>query len=176
MKYYLLISIMLCVFAAGCTEPSAGTSRQLGNVEYELAFAEAKEVLSQYFSIQSADPDTGIINCRPGTVQLGGERLLGGSDARHLAKMRLRRVQGVVVSHLSIAIQRQGREGYGVSSFRSPSEENYRGVPDLTPAQTQGATTSDQNAIWQTQRQDKSLEIQILAELMERLHPTGLMR
>ena len=171
MKILVLIAILLCGFGAGCIEPSAGTSRQLGDVQYEVAFVEAKDVLSQYFSIKDSDPDTGIINCRPGKVQAGRERLLGSSAARHVAKMRLRREDGAIVAHLSIAIQRQGREGFGMGSLRRPGEDDYTGVPDHTPAEREGATTPEQNDVWQTQRQDKALEIEILSQLRERLHP-----
>ena len=91
-----------CLAAAilgGCNLPTPGTTRTLGDVEYAAAFAAAREVMVQNgFSIAAADPDTGVIEARPTPVEARGERILGGSPARHLAKVSLQRKGGQVVA------------------------------------------------------------------------------
>jgi len=166
---WLICLVLPAGLLVGCVEPSAGTSRPLGDVGYELAFTEAREVLREHFTIGRADPDTGIIECNPQPVNLHGERLLGGSNARHKARMRVRKESGGIVANLSVAVHRQGREGY--RAFGHPDESSYSGVPNRTPAELEGATTPDQNEAWRTTRQDKGLEVRILGDLYRRLHP-----
>jgi hypothetical protein len=159
-------------FAAGCGEQMQGTSRPLGDVEYPLAFEASRDVLSDYFSIAEADAATGTIRCRPRPIEEPSDRLLSGSQAaRHLCRMQLRKQDGGVHGTLSIAIQRQGSEAY---LSRRRSDENYRGIPDQTPAQLEGATTPEQNDVWRTVRQDKAMEMRLLGEIREKLHPAGL--
>ena len=161
-----------CLAAAilgGCNLPAPGTSRTLGDVEYAAAFAAAREVMIQDgFSIAAADPDTGAIEARPLLVEARGERILGGSPARHLAKMSLQRKGGQVVARASVALQ---REGSAVQIARAPAVENYDSVPNRTPAQDLAATTPEQNEDWATERYDHAVERRLLDELYQALHP-----
>ncbi|MFP4356315.1 MAG: hypothetical protein ACLFUJ_14450 [Phycisphaerae bacterium] len=158
------------LWLAGCGNEMQGTSRQLGDVPLPMAFAASRDVLSDYFSIASAQPDTGLIRCRPKPIDSPSERLLSGArPARHVCTMQLRQEGQTVVGTLSIAIQRQGSEAYQAVRMQ---EENYGGVPDRTPAQMEGATTPEQNDVWTTTRQDKNLEMRLLGEIRQRLQPS----
>ena len=154
-------------FLVGCAE-STGTTRSLGAVEPALALATAQEVMSQYFSLEPPDPDTMTISARPKAIKAKNDRILGGSPARQIATLRLRREGGVVVAYVSVTEQRQRSQMH--RSLRE-EEENYSGVPDRTPAYDEGATTASQNQTWETRRQVPSLEAQILDDLYKALHP-----
>ncbi len=103
-------AIMLALMTlAGCNAAPEGRIRELGNVSYTDAFAAANDVMKQYYTVENADPSTGVIQARPLAVDEKGERLLGGkSPARQVAKVTLRKENGVVVAYASVAVQRQG--------------------------------------------------------------------
>jgi len=167
LRLTLIISAGLAIIA-GCSEPVPGRSRDLGAVNYDDAFAAASKAVSQYFSIESADPAGGLITSRPKPADAPGERLLGASPARKLAVVRIRRRGDRVIAHASVALQRQGSAVFRQSS---PPAENYEGLPYQTPAQLEGATTAEQNQAWRTERYDHPLEITILDDLYKSLHP-----
>ena len=152
----------------GCTASTPGTPRILGKVDYASAFATGREVMAQHFSIASSDPDTGVIEARPKPVEARGERWLGGSPARHLAKMSIRRKDGQIVAHLSVALQ---REGSAIHRTMAPGAEGYDSVPHGTPADAAAATTPEQNEDWRTEKYDHALERAILDELYKALNP-----
>lgn len=162
------VCVLLTVVLSGCNLRTAGTPRALGDVEYASAFATGREVMGQHFSIASADVETGVIQSRPRPVKVRGERLLGGSPARHVATLRIVRRGGEVVAYASVVLQ---REGSSVYQTRPRDAENYDSVPDLTPAEELAATTPDQNEVWRTERHDRALERRILDDLYKALHP-----
>ena len=164
----ILAGLVAAGTLVGCTEPMAGRSQPLGTVEYGLAFATAREVMAEYFSIASADPDTGIIQSRPKPVAARAERLLGGSPARQVARMRLRRQGEQVVAHLWVALQRQGS---AVLREMRVARDKYDSVPNETPAEIEAATTPEQNETWRTRGYDHRLERTILTELYKALNP-----
>ncbi len=154
---------------AGCGQTPPGTLRAMGTVSPESAFAAANDVMGQYYSIESADPRTLTITSRPKDVQARGERLLGGSPAREIATLTIRREAGEAAAYLSIMIQRQGSAGY--RQFRT-MHEDYSSVPDQTPAEAEAATTGQQNEAWQTTGFDHPKEATILSDLYNALHPS----
>jgi hypothetical protein len=111
-----------------------------------------------------------VIVSHPIPVEARGERLLGGSPARHLARLQLQRKNGLVVAHLSIALQ---REGSAIRRTMPAPEENYSSVPNRTPAEESAAVSPEQNEAWQTEQYDRAMERGILDELYKALHPKG---
>lgn len=165
----LLAAVLGLALAAGCDQALPGTTRNLGPVQYDQAFCAAREVLSQYYSIESADAGSGKIIARPQTVDAPADRVVGSSPARHLTQMRIRREGPCVSAFASVALQRQTTE-----SFRERQRvggDNYSSVPDQTPADKEAATTADQNDVWITQRYDHAAESRMLDDLFRRLHP-----
>lgn len=165
------VSIVIAVLTgllAGCNLPTPGRTRVLGNVPYASAFATARETMAQYFSIESADPDTGQIVSRPKPVKARAERLLGGSPARHVATMHIRRKDGVILAQLSVALQ---REGSTLLRASGRPEENYDAVPNDTPADETAAVTPAQAEAWRTDSYDHALERRILNDVYMALHP-----
>lgn len=155
---------------AGCSMSTPGISRELGSVDYGSAFAAAREVFSQHYPVAEANADTGVIKARPVPVDERGERILGGkSPARQLATLSLRRKNGLVIAHASVAVQRQGSEP--LRRMRVSREEDYSSVPHQTPAELEGATTPEQNETWTTQRYAHDRERMILDDLYRALHP-----
>ena len=165
---YTMIALLAGVILAGCGQPTPGRTRMLGQVRFEAAFASAREVMAQYFSVAEADADTGVIRSRPQPVEAPAERLLGGSPARQVATLRLYAEDGQMVAQASVAIQREGSAGY---RQRNVAADSYDTVPNKTPADADAATTAEQNQVWQTERYDHALESRILADIYAALHP-----
>ena len=97
----------------GCSGgPSPGSTMQLGTVEQvspQLAFTTAKDVMAQYFPIQSADPDTGTIKCQPAAVKDRQERLLGASPTRQVATIQIFSSEGQTMATVTVAAAVPGR-------------------------------------------------------------------
>ncbi len=165
----IVVTLLLSAVLTGCTEQH-GSSKSLGDIGYASAFASGREVMSQYFSVESADPSTGEIKSRPKEIELKGERLLGGSHARQVAVLRLNRKNGKVVAHAMVSVQRQGSD---VFRQMKVANENYDSVPNQTPAEIEAATTPEQNETWQTEYFDHSLENKILEDLYKALSPAS---
>ncbi len=165
----LIILVGVGGIAGGCAEPAPGTTRSLGAVKYQHAFNTARETMGQYFSIASAESDMGVISSRPKPVQERPERILSGSAARKVARMRLRREDRNVIAYLEIAIQR-----HGTTEFRrmGPAQHKYDTIPDETPAETDAAATAEQKDVWIVDRYDHALERTILEDLYRKMHPS----
>ncbi len=159
---------ILAAATVGCNTATPGTSRSLGAVEYTKAFVAGKDVMSQYYSVASADAEKGIIRARPKPTDAPKERILGGSPARHLATLRLRDEGKAVIAYATVALQRQGGEVLGGMPAQ---EENYTTVPNRTPAERTAATTVEQNESWRTVEYDHQVERAILRDLFGALHP-----
>jgi len=164
--------IMMAVVAAGllggCNQALPGSSRQMDTVDYPAAFAAAREVMSQYYSLESHDVDSGIIQGRPKEIDAPHERILSGSPARQVATMRLRKEGDGIVAYASVAVQRQGRQ---VLQQLRPGTDSYTSVPNETPAEREAATTVEQNESWRTHGYAKDVEAKILQDLYRSLHP-----
>ena len=150
--------------------PGRGSDRNMGDTSYQQAFATARQVMGQYYSIESANVNTGLIKCKPKLTQAGNERLLGGSPSRQIATMEISQKSGAVVAQVLVLQQRQGssaRQQMGYSSER----HNYTGRPgDQTPADLGAATTAKQNQAWENEKSLPNVEIKILDDLYKALH------
>ena len=72
------------------------------------------------------------------------------------------------MARLTITIQRQGSEAS--RTFRA-RQEDYSGMGRQTPADLEGATTPEQNQLWETCRYDHMLERAILRDIARQLSP-----
>jgi len=165
---WIVVAVVGACVAAGCSQPTPGTSRSLGTVDYASAFAAANEVMAQYFSVESSDPESGIIQSRPKPVRAPHERLLGGSPARQVATLRIHPEGKTVVAYATVALQRQG--GAVLRHIR-PGTDNYDSVPNQTPAEREGATTVEQNESWRTHAYAHEVERKILQDIYRSLNP-----
>ncbi|MFP3937069.1 MAG: hypothetical protein ACLFVW_01915 [Phycisphaerae bacterium] len=164
----LLLASAATIVSVGCGGQSPGTTRTLGEVDYTTAFATAREVLAENgFVVESANPDTGVIRTRPRPADAAGERLLGESQARQLATLRLRKENGQVAADLAVAQQRQDSEVFRQMSGPSQS---YTGVPSNTPAEMEGPSDPQQRRAWRTDTYRGDIERMILEELYLSLH------
>lgn len=166
---WMIVGVVAAV-AAGCGEPTPGTSRNLGAVPYELAFVSAQDVVSQRYSVIEADPATGVITTRPRPVGTESGVLGGSADAREVATLRMRREDENVVAHLSVAMERKRST---VSRRMMQDQENYSGVPNTTPADVDAASTPEQRDLWQPERYLHHIERRLLQDLFARLHPSA---
>ncbi len=159
----VVLSVVAVVTMAGCASMTPGRSRDLGQVNYQDAYGTAREIFRDHFPIATEDPVTGVIVSQPVAAEATPERLLGGgSDARKVATLRIRRENGRVVAQLAVAIERRGGEIYHRSVI---DRENYDSVPDETPAQRDAAVTPEQSDVWEVRGYDHTAERQILAEI-----------
>jgi hypothetical protein len=165
----LVVAVLAAgLMVGGCNQEFQGSSRSLGTVDYTSAFATANEVISQYYPVESADPATGVIQCRIKDVKAANERLLGGSPARQVATMKIVREGKDVTAYVTVALQRQGGD---VFSAMPHVDENYSGVPDRTPAENDAATTPEQNEPWRIYSYDHQAELKILEDLARAVGP-----
>lgn len=164
----LMLTVATAALAVGCNGQSPGTTRMLGDVDYTAAFVSAREVLAANgFVVESANPDTGEIRTRPKFAEAGGQRLLGESQARHVATMRLRRRDGQLAAELAVAQQRQDAE---VHRRMAGARERYDGVPSETPAEMEAPASPEQRHTWRTETYRHDIERRILEELYLSLH------
>ncbi len=163
----LLPVLLLAACAAGCSQEPPGTVRYLGNVDQAMAFATSREVLSQYYPIAEADPETGVIKCLPADAKGPGERLLGGSPMRHVAKLELIKVPGGISARVDVAVQRQG----GAIHRSVATNDSYDGVNNQSPVDIDAATTPQQNESWRTTSHSYDMQRRILDDIYQRLHP-----
>ena len=165
---WIAVALVAAGLATGCNQPMPGSSMPLGQVDYTSAFAAAKETMSQYYSIESANPHTGVIEARPKAVDAGKERILGGSPAREVATMSLQQEGKQVVAYATVAVQRQGA---AVLRQPRPGLESYDTVPNQTPAEGEAATTIDQNESWRTHSYSHGVERKMLQDLRRAVGP-----
>ena len=162
-----LVASLAAIVLVGCNA-TPGSQRPLGQVNYPTAFAEARQVMQTHFTIAQADADTGVIRAQPKRVDTApGQLLTTPGPTRQVATMHLKQREGQLVAFLDIAIQRQSADSYRVFY---EERERYSDVPNQSPAMQEAATTPEQNQLWQTERNDKTLERKILQELYARLH------
>jgi len=166
------LGVALAAGAVGCGEAVPGRSRSLGEVDLALAYATARELLAteHNFSIEPGRRGEGIVRTRPKPISAERDRLVGSSPARQVATIRLRRDGEEVVAHASVAVQRQRAE---VRRQMHDVAENYDTVPNTTPSEEGAALTIEQRQSWETVDYDHALEVRILDELYQALHPGG---
>lgn len=177
------MTLMACLCAAmltiGCDKttgldhglaPGQGITRSLGDTTYPQAFAAARQVFSQYYSIQTADPITGKILGKPKKTAAQKERLISGSPAREIATLYLTEKPNGVIAQCYVQLQRQGSDSFNNMGF-SHERRDYGGNPGRdTPAGDTAATTAAQNEEWQTQRSMPDIENKILQDIQTLLH------
>ena len=161
----------MSAIAGGCSGTAPGITRGLGNVPYDQAFAASKEVMGQYFSVESASPETGKIKSRPLDLPPARERLVSATSRRQIATLTLKQGAGEVIARLAVANYSQGQDVYEQTR---PMRENYSGVPDQTLAEGTAAVTPAQNQAWRLTGYDAFMERTVLEDIFHRLHPAAL--
>jgi len=158
------------MLGGGCGGSLPAASRNLGAVDSSSAFAAARDVMSQYFTLDQEDPDLGRITTQPKLLQQRPDKLLTTSGrARQKAALRLVREGKDLVAYLTITVERQES---APARRLEMSRENYSSVPDQTPAETGAAATAEQNEVWTLQTYDAALANTILQDLSDRLRTT----
>jgi len=172
MMIRLMMLTSLAALLVGCAGSQPGSTRALGAVEYDRAFAAARSTLAQYsFSVMEADPDSGVILSRPTYVD-HERRVLGVTPTRKVARMKLTQGRDGVTVRLAIEVQQEMTQSYASDTAAIGLSNTYSGVPNDTPAQSTGATTLDQNTTWRRVHYDRQLERTILNDLAQTLGVT----
>ncbi|MFP4104518.1 MAG: hypothetical protein ACLFVU_00375 [Phycisphaerae bacterium] len=166
----LLTATLLVACCWGCNTTTPGDQVSLGDVNYQAAFAGARQVMRTHFPVASADPESGVIRSRPVPADPDENRILGGtSPARKVATMKVQEKEGEVFAHLSVAIQQQESS---IHRVMPNTTGEYDAVPDETPAQMEAATTAEQNESWITRSYDSAMQRRMLEELYLLLRPS----
>ena len=178
MKYIALFVSIAAVVVAGCNNinevgdglpTNRGTSRMFAGSSREQVFTTARRVLSQYYSVSSADPITGVIKTRPKEIAAAKDRLLGNSPARQIATAQVQSEDGGVIVQVLVVQQRQGTEIIKTVGY-SQERYNYSGDPGrVTPADEGAATTQQQNETWEFEKELKDVENRILDDIAMKL-------
>ncbi|MCK4627033.1 MAG: hypothetical protein KAV00_17100 [Phycisphaerae bacterium] len=163
-KTPFLLVVLFVLFTVGCQGPQF-SSEPLGEVDYAEAFRAGKRVMAQYFSIASADAESGKIISRPKAVDAARDRLLGTTPARKRAQMQIRQKGDMVFADVQVYIQRQ--DVAAIRQMQPVTVDND--VPNRTPADEAAAVTTEQNQAWETTGRDHQLEQKILADLFRAL-------
>ena len=170
----IMVALLGLGLLAGCDAASTpGTTRMLGTVDYDTAFRTARTVLARHFSIENAEPLTGVITSRPKEIENRPAGLIGitQGQTRQVAHLRVQRAGGQIMARLAVAVQTLGTPGVRRQVFGTG--ENYDSVPNKSPAEVEGATTPDQNDEWATRRYDGRREAEILNEIYRELNPAA---
>ena len=163
MLHRVCVVALLLTGLAGCASKTPGTSRSLGDVDYDEAFAASRQVMAQYFPLAQIDEQKGLIISQP--TPLAQQRLVGGSQVRQVAQVRLHREPSTVVIQASVQVQRQS-----AAMFRQMRSAGADSASLMTPAELEAATTADQNEVWTVLRQDQPLEARLLEQIFSRAH------
>lgn len=158
------------LIGCGGSGGEAAQSRLMGPMRLTDAFAAAEAVFARHFEIASSDAERGVIESQPKAVNARGERVLGNSPARQIARLRVFAEHGNVIARLAITQQRQETD---VQSVVAPPGEAYNSVPNQSPSAGLAATTDKQNLLWRDERRMRAEEARILQELFDALHPEG---
>jgi len=161
---WTVVLLVGAAMAGGC-QSHRYASEPLGDVGHAQAFRAGKAVLSQHFSIASADEAAGKLVSRPAPVDAGRDRLVGSSPARQVATMRIREEGQQIYADIRIDIQRQD---LGAMRHMQPVTVDNQ-LPNQTPAQRSAAVTPDQDQAWQNTGRNERLERLILDEVMAKL-------
>lgn len=174
MKRTMLLASIAAMLIAGCQNmnqmneglaTNRGTSRIYADSSREQVFTTSRRVLSQYYSVLSADPSTGIIKARPKKIAADKDRLLGNSPARQLATIQVQSEDGGVIVQTLVIQQRQGTNIIKTVGY-SQERYNYSGEPGkVTPADEGAATTPQQNETWEFEKELKDVERRILDDI-----------
>ncbi len=164
MKKLRLLLVAIVAGIVGCQGPQF-SSEPLGEVDYAEAFRAGRTVLGQYFSIASADAESGKIVSRPKAVDAARDRLLGTTPARKVAQMRIRQKGEMVFADVQVYIERQDVDA--IRQMQPLTVDND--VPNRTPADEAAAVTAEQDQRWQRTGRDHQLEQKILADLFRAL-------
>ncbi len=182
MKHFttlVLTAVAILIAVTGCAKmdindgglaPGRGSSRNLGDTSYQQAFASGRMIMAQYYSIDSANVNTGIIKGKPKLTKAGRERILGNSPSRQIATMEITQEGGTVLAQVLVMQQRQGASAMQRMGY-STAGRNYNGRPgDETPADLNAASTAKQKEAWENEKPLHSVEGKILEDLFKALH------
>jgi hypothetical protein len=171
LNLFAAVALVAAAFTAGCSIPNPGTVRQLGNVNYDTTLDTARQVFAKYYSIESVDPDKGVIISSPKDHEGPSGRIFAKeTSVREIATMRVTRTDKGVMAQVSVEVQKLGTDAIRQSTLTG---ENYSEVPDKSPAQGEAANTYEQSQTWFFDHYNKGEEGKILADLYSALHSGG---
>lgn len=178
MRHITLFALTASFIVAGCQHMSQvqeglptnrGTTQIFADNSREEVFTTARKVISQYYSVKSSDPITGVIKCRPKKLAAGKDRLIGNSPARQLATLQVQSEDGGTSVQVLVIQERMGTEIIQTVGY-SQERYNYSGAPgETTPADEGAATTPEQNETWEFEKELKDVELRILSDIAKDL-------
>ena len=170
--YFTAISLALA--SAGC---NGGTDvidtfshRRFENTTQQAVYLAAQATMSEYFRIELADDDTGVIRSVPTIVpaaaedRLLGRRLSSPRQVRKIAEIRIEPIDSIIVVRCGVLVQRSEP----TRSLAYAPQRSIDDLPNQTPLQESEGRDDQSNLAWSAAGYDHKLEREMLAAIAER--------
>ena len=167
--------LLMLVGACGCSGPKATTLNysvlRLADAPEEAVFDAAAQAMREHFDVLRADRARGVIESAPieavGSARSGrlGDVVAMPRRERRVAEIRLEPLGSSVKVFCRVLVQEHNTQAMQMHR----SEHRLDDLPTDTPADRDGATTTEQNSVWRTRRHDRDLETRILRAIREQL-------
>ncbi len=171
----LFLAGLLTIGAAGCTEPKPTALNynviRLSPASRAAVFDAATQALREHFTIRRADRAAGILETVPietvGTEPSGrlGDVVAVPRRERRTAEVRVEKTGAMVKVFCKVLVQECDTQAHQMFT----REHALHDLPTDTPAERDGATTTEQNAVWRNKRRDRTLENQILRAIQDQV-------
>lgn len=171
--HWWTLSVAGVCCACGCAAPGAAlrdySVRPLPAGQTDAAFGAAEGVLLELgYEIRERDPAAGRLETVP--IESTEATMSEGASLR---TARLRRVVQVRVMrdgeqariYCNVSVQQLRTEAHRWLAFDRSSSD----TPGQTPIEREAATTTEQNAVWETVDRDRAVERAILSAVLDRL-------
>ncbi|MFH0979972.1 MAG: hypothetical protein V2A79_00350 [Planctomycetota bacterium] len=172
---WLLLPALLVIGVAGCSAPQATALNysvlRLADASQAAVFDAAAQALGEHFTIRRSDRVAGMLEAVPMEgVGKGSRGRLGDVVAvprreRRVAEVRVESEGNLVKVFCKVLVQEYDTQAHQMFN----REHALSDLPTDTPADRDAATTTEQNAVWRTQRRDKALEDRILRAVREQV-------
>lgn len=169
---FLIASAAVVTGACEEPRPTAGgyTPLRQRSVSPAAAFAAAEQALGERFPIETRDPQSGLLTTAAVDSHATQASRFGGvlSTPRRVRKTARVRVEpaGDGVNIWCKVILEENETG---AHALFAQEHSLSDVPSDTPADRDGATTTEQNTVWRYKGRDRRLEREIRRAIQELL-------
>lgn len=168
------LCIMAVLTSGGCASSALSLQnfgvRRVQSADAAALLRKAENVLKQAgFQIDKSDRRAGVLETKPRAVSpeeahRAPWRTAGSQPPmRRVARVQVERSGDVISVYCRVVWQEQSTETHRMFQH----DRELSDLPDDTPIEREGATTTEQNTVWRTVRRDKPAERRILDTIVE---------
>ncbi len=170
--YFTILSLVLAVAGCGAGADAIDTfsDRRFENTTRQAVFLAAHATMSEYFRVDIADDDSGLIRSVPTIVPATpedrrlGRRLSSPRQGRKIAEIRIVPLDSIVVVRCGVLVQRSEP----THSLAYAPQRSINDLPNQTPLQESEGRNDQSNFSWSATGYDHKLEREMLAAIAER--------